>query len=190
MLSWNFLAVVTRSSGRGSRVDSGGRKKTCRPGSTENYGLTWLRPGRSFAAVLSCVYEGRIGVVFSRVGESDKSVSGGARRRRVLDSTPVVGSGGGGSPAVDDPGTRRRSRKRGGRMVGRCDQPRRHPVVHCEPLPSVSTRSPLIDRRRCTTSLPRCRWQPERRAQGGIAGRRQDAARSSARIRGCPSICS
>jgi hypothetical protein len=24
-------------------------------------------------------------------------------------------------------------------MVGRRDQPRRHPVAHCEPLPSVSS---------------------------------------------------
>ena len=32
-----------------------------------------------------------------------------------------------------------------------------------EPLRSASTRSPPIDRRRCTTSLPRRRWRPERR---------------------------
>ena len=42
-----------------------------------------------------------------------------------------------------------------------------------EPLSSASTRSPPIDRRRCTTSLPRRRRQPERRPQGGIAGRGQ-----------------
>jgi hypothetical protein len=31
----------------------------------------------------------------------------------------------------------------------------------CERLPSGSTRSPLIDRRRCATSSLRCRWRPK-----------------------------